>query len=138
MLYHIATLPHGQRYEDILGLENNLQVNHLLPNNTRAGHKIQRNTTKKHDSCAFAVQNNELIKLILNSNVKCLTTSKQTMMKKGASGIQPPTFQSAVECSTTELHYHMPNAMQRYLVLRTISKEKLFFPKYTKPRHKLQ
>ena len=46
----------------------------FTPKNTKAGHKITRNTTKKHDSCSFEVQNNELLKLMLNSNVKCLST----------------------------------------------------------------
>ena len=60
MLYHWATLPHAQRQEDILGFENNLYANHLVPENTKPGHKLQRNSTKKHYLCAWAVQNNEL------------------------------------------------------------------------------
>ena len=100
----------------------------FFPKNTKAGHKIQRNTTKNHDSCAFAAQNNELLKLILNSNVQNLSTSKHTTMKKGASGTEPPTSRSAVACSTTESHSHMPNAVQRYLLLRTISKKNFYSP----------
>ena len=54
-------------------------------------------------------------------------------MKKGASGIEPATFKSAVECSTTELHSHMPNAKKIYLVFLTISKQTISSPKIQKP-----
>ena len=54
-------------------------------------------------------------------------------MKKGASGIEPLTSQSTVECSTTELHSHMPKAKKIYLVLRKISKQTIYLPKIQKP-----
>ena len=54
-------------------------------------------------------------------------------MKKGESGTESPTSQSAVECSTTELHSHMPKAKKIYLVLRTISKQTIYFQKIQEP-----
>ena len=84
----------------------------------------------------FQSQNNELLKLILNSNVKCLSTCNH-YIEQGASGIEPPTSRSAVECSTTELHSHMPSAMKIYLVSRTISKYTIY-TKNTKVGHKIQ